>query len=65
MIGLPISTAAWPGDVELAIQFFLQLAVILFACRIVGKIAQKFGQAQVVGEMIAGVLRGQSLLGVV
>ncbi|MCW5947282.1 MAG: cation:proton antiporter [Fimbriimonadales bacterium] len=65
MIGLPISSAAWPSEVELAIQFFLQLAVILVACRVVGKIAQKFGQAQVVGEMIAGVLLGPSLLGIV
>lgn len=53
----------WPRDIELAMQFFLQLAVILVACRVVGKIAQRAGQAQVVGEMIAGVLLGPSLLG--
>lgn len=44
-------------------SFFLQMAVILFTCRIVGLIARKIGQPQVVGEMIAGVLIGPSLLG--
>ncbi len=44
-------------------SFFLQLAVILIACRVVGQLAKKIGQPQVVGEMIAGVLLGPSLLG--
>ena len=39
------------------------MAVILFACRIVGMLARRIGQPQVVGEMIAGVLIGPSLLG--
>lgn len=47
----------------LAAQFFLQMAVILLACRVVGWLGQKVGQPQVVGEMIAGVLLGPSLLG--
>ncbi|MFS0774017.1 cation:proton antiporter [Sphingomonas sp. 1P08PE] len=53
-----------PGD--FSIHFFLQLAVILVTCRVVGWLGQKFlGQPQVVGEMIAGVLLGPSLLGLV
>jgi len=48
---------------ELSIAFFLQLAVILAVCRLVGHVARFFGQPQVVGEMIAGVLLGPSLLG--
>lgn len=48
---------------ELAILFFLQLAIILGVCRLVGWLAQKIGQPQVVGEMIAGVLLGPSLFG--
>ena len=47
----------------LAASFFLQMAVILVACRVVGMPAKKIGQPQVVGEMIAGVLLGPSLLG--
>lgn len=48
---------------ETAIHFFLQLAVILAACRLAGLAAVRLGQPQVVGEMIAGVLLGPSLLG--
>ncbi|TAE76619.1 MAG: cation:proton antiporter [Verrucomicrobia bacterium] len=47
----------------LSASFFLQMAVILVACRLVGMVARKLGQPQVVGEMIAGVLLGPSLLG--
>jgi len=51
-----------PGD--FSVHFFLQLAMILLACRVVGWAAQKFlGQPQVVGEMIAGVILGPSLFG--
>lgn len=49
----------------LAASFFLQMAVILIACRLVGLLAKRIGQPQVVGEMIAGVLLGPSLLGLV
>lgn len=48
---------------ELSASFFLQMAVILLACRVVGAWAKRLGQPQVVGEMIAGVLLGPSLLG--
>jgi Kef-type K+ transport system membrane component KefB len=49
---------------ELSVMFFLQMAVIIAACRIVGWAAKRFlGQPQVVGEMIAGVMLGPSLLG--
>lgn len=51
-----------PGD--FSIRFFLQLAIILLACRVVGWAGRKFlAQPQVVGEMIAGVLLGPSLFG--
>ncbi|MCV7430379.1 cation:proton antiporter domain-containing protein [Mycolicibacterium bacteremicum] len=50
-----------PADI--AIHFFLQLTVILAACRLAGIVAQRLGQPQVVGEMIAGVVLGPSLLG--
>jgi Kef-type K+ transport system membrane component KefB len=48
---------------QLAEQFFLQIAVILLVCRVVGAMARWFGQPQVVAEMIAGVCLGPSLLG--
>lgn len=51
------------SNLQLAVQFFLQIAVILLACRVVGVIARWFGQPQVVAEMITGVLLGPSLFG--
>ncbi len=48
---------------QLAVQFLLQVAVILAICQIVGAIGQRFGQPQVVGEMIAGVVIGPSVFG--
>ena len=51
-----------PGD--FSVHFFLQLAVIILACRVVGWLGQKLlRQPQVVGEMIAGVVLGPSLFG--
>lgn len=49
---------------QLSIAFFLQMAVIIATCRAVGWVVRRFfGQPQVVGEMIAGVLLGPSLFG--
>ncbi len=52
-------------NTELAVRFFLQLAIILGICRFVGFLSRKIGQPQVVGEMIAGVLMGPSLFGLI
>lgn len=49
----------------LSLHSSIQLAVILLACRLVRQLVKKIGQPQVVGEMIAGVLLGPSLLGLV
>ncbi len=51
------------SNFDLSVLFFLQLAVILAVCRAVGWAARLIGQPQVVGEMLAGVLLGPSLLG--
>jgi Kef-type K+ transport system membrane component KefB len=51
------------NNLQLAVHFFLQLAVILLFCRVVGIVAARFGQPQVVAEMIAGVLLGPSFFG--
>ncbi|HTU65012.1 MAG TPA: cation:proton antiporter [Steroidobacteraceae bacterium] len=54
------------GVAKLSITFFLQMAVILATCRVVGWLGQKYlKQPQVVCEMIAGVLLGPSLFGLV
>ncbi|MFE6282297.1 cation:proton antiporter [Streptomyces sp. NPDC057877] len=48
---------------ELAPAFFLAVVVILAVCRLVGALLQRVGQPPVVGEMIAGVMLGPSVLG--
>ncbi|WP_309111434.1 cation:proton antiporter [Saccharothrix sp.] len=49
--------------VQLAPAFFLAVVVILLTCRVVVLVTGRFGQPPVVGEMIAGVLLGPSLFG--
>jgi Kef-type K+ transport system membrane component KefB len=48
---------------QLSVAFFLQMAIVLAACRLVGVVGRRLGQPQVVGEMVAGVLLGPSLFG--
>jgi Kef-type K+ transport system membrane component KefB len=50
-------------DMHLAAHFFFEVAVILVACRLLGLVARRLGQPQVIGEMIAGIVLGPSLLG--
>ncbi|MEH2126855.1 cation:proton antiporter [Nostoc sp.] len=54
------------SNFDLVIQLFLQLTVILVTCRIVTIIGRRYlGQTDVVCEMIAGVMLGPSLLGLI
>lgn len=49
---------------ELSVAFFLQIFVIVGACRATGWVMVRFfDQPQVIGEMIAGIILGPSLLG--
>jgi len=50
---------------QLALQFVLQLAVILIACKAVGSVMPRIGQPKVIGEIIAGILLGPSLFGLI
>jgi Kef-type K+ transport system membrane component KefB len=44
-------------------RLFLQLILIVLAARVCGSLMRKAGQPAVIGEMIAGILLGPSLLG--
>ncbi|MGW3466522.1 cation:proton antiporter domain-containing protein, partial [Streptomyces olivaceoviridis] len=48
---------------EMGPAFFLAAAVILTACRLVSRLLRPLGQPPVVGEMVAGVALGPSVLG--
>ena len=50
---------------DLVTLLFLQMATILAACRLCGWLGRRLGQTPVVSEMVAGVLLGPSLLGLI
>ncbi|WP_034158798.1 cation:proton antiporter [Sphingomonas sp. ERG5] len=51
---------------ELSVAFFLQMFVIVAACRLTGWLMKRlFDQPQVIGEMIAGIILGPSLFGLI
>ena len=50
---------------NLVAAVFLALAVVLIVCRIFGYVATKVGQPRVMGEVIAGLVLGPSLLGAI
>lgn len=57
---MEIFTAASHQNV---LALITQIAVLLFAARALGEIAQRFGQPSVIGEILAGVILGPSFLG--
>jgi Kef-type K+ transport system membrane component KefB len=46
-------------------DFFLLLVSIFVAAKLLGELAERFGQPAVLGELLAGVILGTSLLGLV
>lgn len=46
-------------------QFFFTLAIILAAAKLAGELAIRLGQPAILGELLAGVLLGSSVLGVI
>ena len=59
---MPLAGAAEGLDVA---RFFLVLAAILVAAKAFGELAERIGQPAVLGELLAGVLLGGSVLGIV
>lgn len=53
-----------PSAVDVG-RLFLVLAVILLAARAAGEVFERLGQPAVLGELLAGVLLGTSMLGIV
>ncbi|HSL90696.1 MAG TPA: cation:proton antiporter, partial [Ignavibacteriaceae bacterium] len=45
------------------LKLLIQIAVLLITARIFGEIAQRIGQPSVLGEILAGIVLGPSLLG--
>ena len=65
---LPVFAAAEPGEFTLLDEhqlyvFFLQLVLLVGTARLLGGIANKLRQPPVVGQLVAGVVIGPSVLG--
>ena len=56
---MPVFTAAPHGDV---LAVLVQIAVLLLAARLLGGASQALGQPAVVGELLAGIVLGPSLV---
>src|SRR5512143_3181642 len=67
----PAAPGAGPGQVLLERLhaplgvLLLQLIAIILAARLIGSLFRRIGQPAVIGEMVAGILLGPSLLGLV
>jgi Kef-type K+ transport system membrane component KefB/nucleotide-binding universal stress UspA family protein len=47
------------------LMFFMEFLVLLVVARVLGEIARRLNQPQVIGELLAGILIGPSLLGAI
>ena len=47
------------------ITFFLSLAILIGLARILGEVAEKFKQPAILGELLAGIILGPSILGMI
>jgi len=61
--GIAAATKVTSGDEDIVWRLVLAAAVIIVAARLVGTAFQRINQPQVVGEIVAGVVLGPSLLG--
>lgn len=62
MVSLALVPAATPADMSIA-PLLGALAAVLIAARVAGNLAQRIGQPSVLGELLAGIVLGPSLLG--
>jgi Kef-type K+ transport system membrane component KefB len=63
---LPAMLTLAAPDTGISVErFLLLLAVILISAKILGELAERIGQPAVVGELLAGVLLGPSVVGLI
>ena len=58
-----VAVAAPPGDASPVPALLLALVAVFVATKLLGALAQRLGQPAVLGELIAGILLGGSVLG--
>lgn len=66
-LGLPaLLSVVAPDPSEVSVErFLLLLATILVSAKVLGELAERLGQPAVIGELVAGVLLGPSVIGFV
>ena len=62
LLTLPLLAAEGGPDIA---RLFLAIAAMLVGAKLFGELAERFGQPAVLGELLAGVLLGASVLGIV
>ncbi|HEX6941153.1 MAG TPA: cation:proton antiporter [Longimicrobiales bacterium] len=63
---IPFLTAFAPAEGDVGIEhFFLVLIAMLVGAKALGELAERIGQPAVLGELVAGVILGGSVLGVI
>src|SRR5690242_8545972 len=62
---MPLAAAANAGAADAVTPLLTALVAIFVATKLLGELAQRLGQPAVLGELIAGVLLGRSVLGIV
>ena len=66
LLAVPLVMAAAPAADGIRIEhFFLVLVSMLIAGKVLGELAERIGQPAVLGELVAGVILGASVLGVI
>jgi hypothetical protein len=59
----PTDSGRMGQNVDTFFHVLLALGVIVITCRVLGRVFSRLGQPPVVGEVLAGILLGPSLLG--
>src|SRR5690606_30946412 len=62
---LPVLSSAVPGELGSIPGIFLMLVILVTAARIGGTLMRRIGQPSVLGELMAGMVVGPSLLALV
>jgi Kef-type K+ transport system membrane component KefB len=60
---LPFGSSQGRGHTDVLLHVLLALPAVIVAARLLGKLFARFGQPPVIGEVLAGILLGPSLLG--
>ena len=65
MHGIAFNLAAGSGEIHYVTVLLLSVAAILGVARLLGEIAQRYGQPSILGELLAGIILGPTLLGAI